>query len=286
MNQIGKWMLDEAGLPCFAYTGDLPYNAPDDKGQKIRLPEDPWFILGNYRITVFSHVSGEYELISGQRSWMRLNKGEGMTEGKNSAEVVIDGESHLLTGMSSSSASANRSKIHGCGFAFFEYLAEGILISRNLSVNPSLDPRDGASAFLLTVHIENDSAKTKEIKYLEKLWYNPTEIHKGVAESEWERICHSDDNTGMICKNSKSEDPLLFGAREVDGHPLCSKVFFERNGISHPILFSFSAPMSIWPTNSPVCFVPGDALMILLSDRQDFKDVFVHMYPTKPPVLL
>ena len=59
MNQIGKWMLDEAGLPCFAYTGDLPYNAPDDKGQKIRLPEDPWFILGNYRITVFSHVSGD-----------------------------------------------------------------------------------------------------------------------------------------------------------------------------------------------------------------------------------
>lgn len=223
MNQIGKWMLDEAGLPCFAYTGDLPYNAPDDKGQKIRLPEDPWFILGNYRITVFSHVSGEYELISGQRSWMRLNKGEGKTEGKNSAEVVIDGESHLLTGMSSSSASANRSKIHGCGFAFFEYLAEGILISRNLSVKPSLDPRDGASAFLLTVHIENDSAKTKEIKYLEKLWYNPTEIHKGVAESEWERICHSDDNTGMICKNSKSEDPLLFGAREDmsvnDGYP-------------------------------------------------------------------
>ena len=40
MNQIGKWMLDEAGLPCFAYTGDLPYNAPDDKGQKIRLPEE------------------------------------------------------------------------------------------------------------------------------------------------------------------------------------------------------------------------------------------------------
>ena len=41
MNQIGKWMKDEAGLPCFEYTGDLPYKASKEKGREITLPEDP-----------------------------------------------------------------------------------------------------------------------------------------------------------------------------------------------------------------------------------------------------
>ncbi|MBQ9262620.1 MAG: hypothetical protein IJ189_00230 [Clostridia bacterium] len=68
MNQLGVWRKDSAGLPCFEYTGHLPYQAALKNGKPVKLPEAPWFLLGNYRMTLFAHVSGEYELISGQRS--------------------------------------------------------------------------------------------------------------------------------------------------------------------------------------------------------------------------
>ena len=65
--KIGRWLTDDCGLPYFEYTGELPYRAVLPNGDDVRLPEDPWFLLGNYRFTLFAHVSGEYELISGQR---------------------------------------------------------------------------------------------------------------------------------------------------------------------------------------------------------------------------
>ena len=87
MNKIGCWREDRSGLPCFEYTGSLPYQEKMKSGTSVKLPEDPWFLLGNYRLTLFTHVSGEYELISGQRSWMRMNRGEQPWNGLNEAVV-------------------------------------------------------------------------------------------------------------------------------------------------------------------------------------------------------
>jgi hypothetical protein len=53
---IGRWDRDEAGLPVFVYTGALPYRHHTEEGTRIDLPEDPWFILGNYMITAFAHT--------------------------------------------------------------------------------------------------------------------------------------------------------------------------------------------------------------------------------------
>lgn len=75
MNKLGFWGSDSAGLPTFEYTGALPYSEKLDNGTAVKLPDDPWFLLGNYRFTLFAHVSGEYELISGQRAWARVNQG-------------------------------------------------------------------------------------------------------------------------------------------------------------------------------------------------------------------
>ena len=68
-NEIGYWMQDSVGLPYFNYTGKIPYVAYLSDGTQVKLPDDPWFLLGNYQLTLFTHVSGEYELITGQRSW-------------------------------------------------------------------------------------------------------------------------------------------------------------------------------------------------------------------------
>jgi len=65
-NRIGTWKTDRDSLPCFSYTGALPYSQQLANGQPVKLPKDPWFLLGNYRLTVFTHVSGEYELITGE----------------------------------------------------------------------------------------------------------------------------------------------------------------------------------------------------------------------------
>ncbi|MBQ4486747.1 MAG: hypothetical protein II936_07055, partial [Oscillospiraceae bacterium] len=63
MEQIGKWIFDSVGLPAFDYTGKLPYTHTLANGNRLKLPEDPWFLIGNYRLTLFTHVSGEYELL-------------------------------------------------------------------------------------------------------------------------------------------------------------------------------------------------------------------------------
>ena len=71
---IGHFETDRYGMPVFHYADNLPYKRSLSNGDAVRLPEDPWFLLGNYQLTLFAHVSGEYELICGQRSWGRLNQ--------------------------------------------------------------------------------------------------------------------------------------------------------------------------------------------------------------------
>lgn len=86
--KIGYWKMDANELPGFVYTGTIPYKAELQNKNAVKLPEDPWFLLGNYRITLFTHVSGEYELITGQRSWGRLNQGKRVNSGSNSSAIT------------------------------------------------------------------------------------------------------------------------------------------------------------------------------------------------------
>lgn len=157
MNKIGFGGNDKAGLPCFEYTGKIPYFAKLDNGTEVKLPEDPWFLLGNYRFTLFTHISGEYELISGQRSWARINQGKKRDSGVNLSEISINGEKYALTGMDSFAADTEKCRrIFGCGFANYSYKIDGLSVNRNLSVKPSTETGNGASAFLLTVTVKNN----------------------------------------------------------------------------------------------------------------------------------
>ena len=65
---LGHWLEDGNGLPAFSYDAALPYQVMLSDGTEPKMRNDPWFLLGNYRITVFTHVDGTLELITGERS--------------------------------------------------------------------------------------------------------------------------------------------------------------------------------------------------------------------------
>lgn len=172
--QVGFWISDCENLPAFEFTGDLPFLANMKNGEPAKLPTDPWFILGNYRMTVFPHVSGNYQLITGERAWARLNQGDKPNSGTNSATIILNGKSHQLVGENSLACKALKCKrIFGSGFASYKYsLPEGIICERTIAVKPSENPNEGVPALLLTVKFRNNSKRKSVFEYKEGIAYN------------------------------------------------------------------------------------------------------------------
>ena len=224
MNQkLGYFAWDENHLPSFRYTGNLPFQAVDKAGKDSGLPQDPWFLLGNYQLTLFTHVSGAYELITGQRSWARLNAGKVPGSGMNDASVLIDGKSYDLCGVDSLTADAKQSeRTFGCGYARYSYHPDGFKLVRTISVAPSEKYDGGASAFLTTVEIENTSEKMIQVEYQEGLTVNFAQYMYGVATIEelgnpqlklqGIQYHYETKETEELCEitiSSEAEDPLL-----------------------------------------------------------------------------
>lgn len=215
--KIGFWKEDKCGLPLFEYTGKLPFTAADREGNKVKLPEDPWFLLGNYQLTLFAHVSGEYEMIAGQRSWSRVNAGEHINSGVNRAVIRIDEKDWELCGLHSVSANPEYcTREFGCGYASYRYCLEDVEVKRTLAVKPSMTVDGGKSAFLTTVEIKNMGDSKKRIKYLEGVTAHFVEIHcqripekSRVIQFRYEpQIC---ENQGYAAVKVYGivEDPLL-----------------------------------------------------------------------------
>lgn len=230
---IGFWKKDDAGLPCFQYTGALPYEEYLANGQKVKLPEDPWFLLGNYQLTVFTHVSGEYELITGQRSWGRVNQGSRKNSGANRAELTINGKTYSLVGMTSLSANpAACVRSFGCGFADYAYFIDGVKVNRRLSVKPSLNPYTGSSAMLCEVMLTNTTDEPIEVGYLEGVTANYKEIQyqqvqEGVGKVQYTYEAYKEVETNTVGVHIKAnyKDPLLCASKEdislFEGFPPC-----------------------------------------------------------------
>ncbi len=222
MNNLGHWSSDRAGLPCFEYTGKIPYSVKLKNGEDVKLPQDPWFLLGNYRFTLFTHVSGEYELISGQRSWARINQGSRPNSGVNLSEISADGNTYALTGMDSLAADREKCRrIFGCGFANYRYKIDGVLVNRNLSVKPSTQVDNGASAFLLTVTVKNTGERPVECAYREYVGANFKPIQFQTVPKEWLPLKYTNQYSENISEGwarvtvtAHSDDPLLVPHRE------------------------------------------------------------------------
>jgi len=234
-SKIGYWFIDDNDLPCFQYTGEIPFCAKDKSGKKTKLPDDPWFLLGNYQLTLFTHVSGEYEIITGQRAWGRVNSGKKPNSGLNRAVITIYESENTketeLTGVHSAAADTGIcNRVFGCGFADYSYNLDDLKITRNLSVKPSLAYNGGVSAFLLTVRIKNTGSNVKKLTYRESVTANYSETRNQYIPSEQKKVKYesspeSEDVSCFAAVHTKShaDDPLLFVSPQMmsqyEGYP-------------------------------------------------------------------
>ena len=213
---IGYWLTDDNGLPAFSYTGALPFHAWLADGSEAKIGEDPWFLLGNYQLTLFTHISGEYEILTGQRSWGRMNQGSTPNSGVNHALLTIGGKTISLAGKGSVCEDSTRcQRTFGCGWAKFIYKMEGLQIERTITVLPSLKKDGGDAAFHLHVSITNCSGKPVSFEYAEDVLANyvNTQYQRSVpAPIRFVRTIRQNENTLIADFSGKSDDPQLIQA--------------------------------------------------------------------------
>jgi cellobiose phosphorylase len=154
----GKWAETADGLPYCKY-----------ESSRIPGSEDPYFLLGNYRFKVFTHVSGIYELISGERNWARFNADPATGGyGSNVSSVSVDGRDIRLVGQGSMGANGKCEVYSGVGYTRYVYdLGDGLECSRMISVMPSEEPGKGNPFFLLTVTFRNSGSGARKVSYEE-----------------------------------------------------------------------------------------------------------------------
>lgn len=162
----GEWQTNLHSLPQYRYTGPFVYSDLANRS----IPDDPWFLLGNYRLIVFSHVSGNFEIVTGERVWAKTNHQDGL-HGENQAILKVGNKTEVLTGIDSKAA-IQAEKIFGTGFAHFSYISNGISCERILSVSPSDSVNQGTPALLVKVILKNKTNRKQIITYTESVAAN------------------------------------------------------------------------------------------------------------------
>lgn len=176
MAEPGHWRRAPNGFPVYAYTGRLPVEVDDDRGGDSNLPEDPYFLLGNYRMGLFVHVSGVCQFMTAQRAWARVNACATRPDyGDYEASIEMagsDGPLHLeLVGVTSLAADPSRTKREfGIGYARYSYdLPLSLSCDRVVSVRPSEEINGGVPAFVVSVTLRNDGSVSRKVTYEERM---------------------------------------------------------------------------------------------------------------------
>lgn len=232
---IGRWAIDHDGLPAFCYTGTLPYLAHFSNGDSVKIDSDPWFVLGNYQLTLFAHVSGKYELLTGQRAWARMNQGDRINTGQNDAKLEIlnakgiSTASYPLVGIHSLAANPSKSnRTFGCGYAKYEYNAGKIHVARTISVRPSKKMDGGVSAFLLTISLTNKSTQMQHIRYHENIRAQYETMMQQATPREWRKVKYTPNievkrDRVQARFSATTDDPMLFSSKDdinkYEGYP-------------------------------------------------------------------
>ena len=177
--QIGEWSFSSKELPVYEYKAALPFTAVDKDGKDALQPEDPYFLIGNYRMTLFTHASGIYQLLTAERAWARLNaSAERPNYGWNEASLAIKNNKAvskvILTGVKSIAAKQSLvKKEFGVGFARYSYtLPNNLQCTRIISTKPSPQINTGNPAFVVTVVLKNKGTTAQNLSYSERMLVN------------------------------------------------------------------------------------------------------------------
>lgn len=215
---FGVWGDDSHGLPVFSYTGPLPCVSDD--------PTDPFFLLGNYRLTAFVHASGRIMLFSTDRAFARLNPGKTEAEGASAFHLELETggrrEELILTGLDSAPARA-AGKEFGCGFARFRYagLPGGLELTRTLATLPSANWTGGCPSLLIELELVGGKAPvnfalsdTVDAAYDMGFWHNfPCRIRRASYPATAEAL----PDGGVAVRFTPVEEmPLVLGDEAED----------------------------------------------------------------------
>ena len=164
---LGDWIEDDYGLPAYHYTGPMRFPSSPQRDSAPMIPDDPFFLTGNYRLTLFTHASGLCQILTGERAWGRMNQGDARWGGANLATIEVAGQRHDLIGIDAHAAIA-ATKRFGVGFARYDYvLGPSLSVTRLLSVKPSANIGEGTSAFLTQVTLRNSGSNALSLRYSE-----------------------------------------------------------------------------------------------------------------------
>lgn len=218
---LGEWMDGSQGLPCYAYRGPIRFSdhyqtKPMWGLDGKMIPDDPVFLLGNHRLTLFTHASGHIQILSAERAWARLNQGEAIWAGENQATCVVGGSKYELIGLDAPAANM-ADKVFGVGFARYSYrLDPRLSVERSIHVRPSTIVGEGASAFLLRVRFENAASEPLEVEYTETVLANyrmlPFESIQNPNAPEYSPLPFEKIGSDVICSRFavKPRRPLTF----------------------------------------------------------------------------
>ena len=193
--RMGSWGEDPAGLPYYEYTGGVPFTAYDENGNRTELPEDPYFLLGNYRIGIIPHAGGMYEILTAERGWARFNASPERPD----------------YGVVESSLGQPSRMVSGVGFSRWEYYLEnGVNGKRVLSVRPSEAVNEGAPAFCVDVTFSNASDKAQRISFREAIPLNYSPMYSQMQARPVLGYKVEAGADGRLAKAVITAEPLLF----------------------------------------------------------------------------
>ncbi len=201
---------DPNGLTAINFTGGFPFSK-GEASKDYGLPNDPYFILGNYRFTAFPHISGKVELFTEERVCAKVNFDPASGYGGSFSRLRIGGQESIdLTETPDDALAGAVERRFGCGYAEYRYdLGGGLRLRKVYAVRPSMEINEGLPALFYRVTLSNESSEPIKLTYEEGLVarYTPMNFE---AEPHFPcRIEQPNPALAVARFHAESDDPLL-----------------------------------------------------------------------------